>query len=96
MLADVFQHLAEVRQFVEQFVHLRHRRGLDGEALAAYAQHLLVQRAQRFARGWRELLQGLVDVRDAVDVLETRDRDCDVCRHYSISSFFGGMPARKT
>src|SRR6185369_16834285 len=82
----------EVGELVEQFVELRHRRGLDREALSAEAQHLLVGCAQRLARGGRELLQRPVDSRDVVDVPESRNREIErpryACRHVVVSCIF--------
>ena len=75
------EHPGEVGQLVEERVHLGKRGGLDGEALAAEAQHLLVHRAQRLVGGGGQLVQRLFDARDVVDVLEARDRNRDVCRH---------------
>src|SRR6185295_2144914 len=70
VLADVFQHFAEVRQLLEQALHLGEGGRLDGEALAAQAQHLLVYGAQRLVRRWRKLLQGFFHGRYFVDILE--------------------------
>jgi hypothetical protein len=75
VLADVGEHLGEVGQLGEQALHLGQRRRLDREALAAEAHHLLVERAQRFVGGRGELLQGFLDRRDVVDVLEARNRN---------------------
>ena len=83
VLADVGEHLGEVGQLVEQALHRRQRRGLDGEALAAEAHHLLVERAQRLVGGGGKLVAGLSRPRDFVDVLEARDRYGDVSRHLS-------------
>src|SRR3954447_25208404 len=83
MLADVFQHLAEVGQLLEQALHLGKRRRFYGEALEAEAQHLLVYGAQRFVRRARQLLQRLLDTGKGVDVLESGDRDAHGCRHAS-------------
>src|SRR2546422_1463087 len=57
------------------------RSGLDREALTAEAQHLLVERAQRFVRRGGKVLQGLFDARHVVDVLEARDRNSHASRH---------------
>jgi hypothetical protein len=83
VLADVLEHRAEVGQLLEKRLHVGQRRGLDGEALAAEAQHLLVGGAQRFVGRRRQLLQRLLHGRDVVDVLEACDRDRDVSRHFS-------------
>ena len=73
--ADVREHHGEVGQLLEQALHLGQRRRLDGEALAAQAHHLLVERAQRFVRRCGQLLQRFLYRGDFIDVLETGDRD---------------------
>ena len=75
LAADVLQDLAEIGQFLEQRLHLGQAGGLDREALAAQAQHLLVERAQRLVGGLRQVLQGFFDRRGVVDILESGDRD---------------------
>src|SRR5438128_7129099 len=83
MLADVLEHYREVRQLLEQALHLGERGRLDREALAAQTQHLLVDRAQRLVGRRREFLQGFFHGRNFVDVLEARDRNRHCCRHWS-------------
>src|SRR5207237_7763685 len=88
MFADVLQHRGEVGQRLEELIHLRQRRKLHREALAAELEHLLVDRAQRLVRPWREFLQRLLDAGDVVDVLEPCDRSSDVSRHLSPTFLF--------
>jgi hypothetical protein len=68
--ADVLEHGAEIGQCFEQRVHLGEGGGLDREALAAEPQHLLVERAERFARAGGETMERLLHGRYIVDVLE--------------------------
>src|SRR5438132_11639770 len=94
VLADGLEHHREVRQVLKQVLHLGERRGLDGEALAAQAQHLLVDGAQRLVGRGRKFLQGFFNGRDFVDVLESRDRNRHCCRHWSplFSFLLAGAP----
>ena len=79
--------IGEVGQLFEQRIHLRQGGRLDGEALAAEAQHLLVHRAQRLVGAGRQVVQGFLDSRDVVDVLEACDRNGDGSRHLCSPTF---------